>query len=491
MLHLLAEADKESEAKKGIVKLMLFHIRGDIDIKATLVSYIIPTIPSKRMQVVLNQPRAARASQFADLVQMTSELAKQQDFTSIQSTQILIQVMSKILASHMLQGNFVTKKVTSLKLKANSVELSAFLPQRNKVLVKQELLSEVKATTENVMDFADSHKTKEKNAIACISTMQSMMDFSSLCINMDKIIIPICSNDGPQPIFHQILLNFVAIVNNPDWVRWSDNIGLMPSLHWYCYSFLKQIFNCFADFATNFGNSNIMTKACPITKLNTSALKSALRVFKKFCSQINLHQATMTAITVMPSSVSTYNVNPWNITQISGLRKDDKSSLAEGASCSTPKATFMPKQCNRGKRDPTTPDTNEENPSGCQRQKKPHCVVKVDTAAKEKKDLAMFYLRNPSINPAYIFPKDMPKKLCANFTCKGKECTNTNCNFAHPRKASELKHKMIILIANHFIKKDVGWFNKYHFMRMPNITDAVKKLLGNTKGPTSKTARLV
>ncbi len=109
--------------------------------------------------------------------------------------------MSKILASHMLQGNFATKKVTSLELEANSVEPSAFLPQRNKVLVKQELSSEVKATTENVMDFADSHKTKGRNAIACIKTMQSMMDFSSLCINMDTIITAICSNNGPQLIF--------------------------------------------------------------------------------------------------------------------------------------------------------------------------------------------------------------------------------------------------------------------------------------------------
>ncbi len=100
----------------------------------------------------------------------------------------------------------------------------------------------------------------------------------------------------------------------------------------------------------------------------------------------------------------------------------------------------------------------------------------------------MFYLCNPSINPADIFPKDMPKKLCTNFTCKGKECANTNCDFAHPRKASELKRETIILIANHFIKKDVGWFNEYHFMRMPNITEGVKKLLGNTKGPSSKTA---
>jgi hypothetical protein len=139
--------------------------------------------------------------------------------------------MSKILASHMLQGKFATKKVTSLELEANSVELFTFLPQRNKVLVKRELSSEVKATTENMMDFANSHKTKGRTAIARIGTMQSMMDFSSLCINMDAIITAICSNNGPQPIFRQILLNFVAIVNNPDWVRWSDNLGLMPLLH--------------------------------------------------------------------------------------------------------------------------------------------------------------------------------------------------------------------------------------------------------------------
>ncbi len=123
------------------------------------------------------------------------------------------------------------------------------------------------------MDFANSYKTKGKTAIACIGTMQSMVDFSSLCINMDTIITAICSNDGPQLIFCQILLNFVAIVNNPDWVCWSDNIGLMPLLHWYCYSFLEQILNCFADFANDFWNGNIMTKAHSITKLNTSTLK--------------------------------------------------------------------------------------------------------------------------------------------------------------------------------------------------------------------------
>jgi hypothetical protein len=134
------------------------------------------------------------------------------------------------------------------------------------------------------MDFADSHKTKGKTIIACIGTLQSMVDFSSLCINMDTIITAICSKDRPQLILHQILLNFVAIVNNPDWVRWSDNVGLILLLHWYCSSFPEKIFNCFANFATDFGNYNIMTGARPITELNSSTLKSALTVSKTFCS---------------------------------------------------------------------------------------------------------------------------------------------------------------------------------------------------------------
>jgi hypothetical protein len=232
------------------------------------------------------------------------------------------------------------------------------------------------------MDFADSHKTKGTTTIACIGTLQSMVDFSSLCINTDMIITAFCFIDGPQPILHQILLNFVAIVNNPDWVHWSDNVGLMPLLHWYCYSFLEKIFNCFVNFATDFGNGNIMTKACPITELNTSTLKSALTVLKTFCFQINLHQATMTAITFMPGSVAAYTVNPWNNTQASRPRKDEKNSLAYSASCPTSNTTFMPEQCDGGKHDPTTPDTSEDNPSSCQRQKKPRPGEKVNTAAK-------------------------------------------------------------------------------------------------------------
>jgi hypothetical protein len=146
--------------------------------------------------------------------------------------------MSKVLASHMLQGNFAIKKVTSLKLEAHLIEPCAFLPQKNACLVEHEKNTKMKTILENVMDFTNSHKTKGKTVISPISTMTSMVDFSSLCINMNTIITAICSSDEPQPILCQIRLIYFAIINNFDWVHWHKSIGRMPLLRWYSYSFL-------------------------------------------------------------------------------------------------------------------------------------------------------------------------------------------------------------------------------------------------------------
>jgi hypothetical protein len=217
--------------------------------------------------------------------------------------------MSKVLATHMLQENFTTEKVTSLELEANSIEPSTFLPQKKASLVEHKRNNEVKATMENVMDFSNYHETKGKTAIARIGMMTSMTDFSSLCMNMNMIITAIYSSDTPQSILRQILLIFVATVNNPDWVCWYECVGGMPLLHWYSYSSPKRIFNCFADFATDFGNGNIMSENYPIAELNIKALVRALTVMKAFCDQINLHQATMTPIMVMPGVVAAYTVS--------------------------------------------------------------------------------------------------------------------------------------------------------------------------------------
>ncbi len=125
----------------------------------------------------------------------------------------------------------------------------------------------------------------------------------------------------------------------------------------------------------------------------------------------------------MPGSITAYTINPWNNTQASRPRKDERNSPMDGASCPTSNTTFTPEQRNGGKRGPTTPNTNKDNPSGHQRQKKPHHEVKVDIAAKEKKDVGMFYFRNLSINPADIFPKNVTEKFVRTSLAREKSIT--------------------------------------------------------------------
>jgi hypothetical protein len=46
--------------------------------------------------------------------------------------------------------------------------------------------------------------------------MVDMTDFSSLCIKSDTIISAIVDSTEPQPLYSQILLKFVNLLNNPD-----------------------------------------------------------------------------------------------------------------------------------------------------------------------------------------------------------------------------------------------------------------------------------
>jgi hypothetical protein len=58
VLQLPGKINRESKAKKGIIKLMLLHICSNININSTSIANKTLATPSKGMQIVLNQPRA-------------------------------------------------------------------------------------------------------------------------------------------------------------------------------------------------------------------------------------------------------------------------------------------------------------------------------------------------------------------------------------------------------------------------------------------------
>ncbi len=186
------------------------------------------------MKIVLDSACPACTTGFSDLIRNTCTTAKELDLMNIRSRLISIVFINKATALHLLQGNLATDGVTSLNNKANSINQSLFLPQQNASMINRERSNNL--TARYNMDIADTHKSKANITITCISTMVDMTDFSSLCIICDTIISAIVDSSGPQPLYRQILLKFINLMNNLDFDTWyAANKASMPSLHWHVF----------------------------------------------------------------------------------------------------------------------------------------------------------------------------------------------------------------------------------------------------------------
>ena len=291
----------------------------------------------------------------------------------------------------------------------------------------------------------------------------------------DTIVTAIVANDGPRPpLLRQVLHKFISIVNCTDWDEWHASTGgSMPCLHWHCYTFLEKIFNHFADFATNFGNVNVVMEGRPLAELDTTAINKAVKVMKAFVDQIDQHQSLFSPITILSSVVTKYTTSPYNHTNVCPL---PTSATANGTPNHAEGAT---------KRDPTTP--SDAKAAASQRQKKPRRGVAGEGPKRNVTEMGMFHLYKPDSRASEVFPHDLPEKVCVDFTCKGRECKNANCSFGHPRKVTDLQKNTIYAICRHFIAKKNGWLNEWHFLKLDDFPAEFKALMGGKEGPgTSK-----
>jgi hypothetical protein len=150
-------------------------------------------------------------------------------------------------------------------------------------MVEQMRMRDMIANTEKSMDVLDVHKSKAKTSITQIGTIVSVINISSLCINIVSIIVAITTADSPPPILCQFLMKFIRIINSTEWAQWYDATHVhMPLLHWHCYFFLKRVFNHNTDFATNFGNVNVTSESQPILELNIQPMIWAVTTMRAF-----------------------------------------------------------------------------------------------------------------------------------------------------------------------------------------------------------------
>ncbi len=199
---------------------------------------------------------------------------------------------------------------------------------------------------------------------------------------------------------------------------------------------------------------------------------------KAFEVQLTLAQSTNSPITILATTISKFSTrkpgtNPILVTPASIFVS--ASALLENTQ----------NRCRDVKRNPSTPDEGAKV-AAVQRQKKPRRNGATDpTKQRPVIDMGMFFLTRNNIKAIDIFPKDLPTKICANFTCKGRECSRETCPYSHPRNGCELTAETIAAIARHFSSKKIGWLNKWHFMKLAHLPADVKALVGGKDGPSS------
>jgi hypothetical protein len=177
------------------------------------------------------------------------------------------------------------------------------------------------------------------------------------------------------------------------------------------------------------------------------------------------------------------------------VSKFSNRSLGNNSNVGTPapvpvSASALPEntqnQCRNAKHNPSTPDEESTKAAATQRQKKPRCNGAINpTKQTPVTDMGMFFLAKYDIKATDIFPKDLPTKICADFTCKACKYTRENYPYSHPGNACKLTVKTIAAIVRHFSLKKIGWLNKWHFMKLGDLPADVKVLMGGKDCPSS------
>jgi hypothetical protein len=102
-LQLPSNIEKEAKAKKGISKLLLFHIYGKLSNDLTSFGELSHSKPAQGMKVVLDSAQPAHGTGFSNLIRNTCARAKELDLMNIMSFLISIVFINKATALHLLQ----------------------------------------------------------------------------------------------------------------------------------------------------------------------------------------------------------------------------------------------------------------------------------------------------------------------------------------------------------------------------------------------------
>ena len=123
-----------------------------MDVRLANIANVTFAQPAAGMQVVMDNSCLGQAVALSDLLRQKFMVIRDLNPNDIRSRELTMIHVSKAMALHLLLGNLATNGVTNFHNKANAVNPSTFLPQRNLYLVKEQRSTDLNSCNKLGMD---------------------------------------------------------------------------------------------------------------------------------------------------------------------------------------------------------------------------------------------------------------------------------------------------------------------------------------------------
>ncbi len=183
-------------------------------------------------------------------------------------------------------------------------------------------------------------------------------------------------------------------------------------MHLLFLSYIDRIFVCFARFATDINNTNVVAEKQPLAKLDLSKIEKAMGVLSALEEEVKRAQAQGVPPIIPNQLVSRF------------LALGGIPSPSTGKAVGTPPATGQQKhEDKREQASSKTGNSNKGNPA----KKSWRNLSSTEEVRFVKTEMGIFYLTKQDNNHPNTFQPGVKGKNCIDFTCKGQECLVNPC----------------------------------------------------------------
>ena len=145
---------------------------------------------------------------------------------------------------------------------------------------------------EEGFDVVEAHCSKVATAIKRVGKVTSIKDVTSLIINVCTVMMVVSSRNSPKPLLAQAFTKIMTMTINNDWDEWMVQCrGSVPNIHLLFLSYIDRISVCFAKFATDINNTNVVAENRPLAELDLSEIKKAMGVLSALEEEVKRAQA--------------------------------------------------------------------------------------------------------------------------------------------------------------------------------------------------------